>query len=202
MARIGIMGGTFDPIHYAHLTMAKRAMEFASLEKVYFMPSKNPPHKQERKVLSEEKRASMVKLAIEDCPGFLFSDFELKQEGMTYTAHTLRKLQERNPKDQFYFILGGDSLFVFETWYRPEEIAKRAVILAVSRDGVSTEKMQERAKWLAQKYAGVFQIVPMEKINISSSMIREKCAKKEPIGEYVPPKVRDYILAMHCYDKR
>ena len=143
--KIGIMGGTFNPIHLAHLQMASIAMEQKELDEVWFMPSKNPPHKDRQTILSEKIRSDMVRLAIKEEERFCFSDFELKRNGTTYTAETLELLRKEYPDVSWYFIMGADSFFSFSNWYHPEVIAKDAVILTVSRDGVDGQKMQEQA---------------------------------------------------------
>lgn len=199
MGKIGIMGGTFDPIHLAHLEMAKCALKQKELDCVWFMPSKIPPHKRKQKISDEQMRSTMICMAIENEPGFFFSDFELKREEITYTARTLELLQQKYPSEEFYFILGGDSLFQFENWYHPEEVAKRATILAVGRGGVSLERLQERATFLSHKYNGRFEIVRMSQMDISSSEIRRKIVAGESVEDYLPDKVYQYIKENRCY---
>jgi len=199
MSRVGIMGGTFDPIHLAHLEMAHCAMEQKGLDRVLFMPSKIPPHKQNRKVLPEKFRAEMVRLAISGEERFHFSDFELRREEITYTAKTLELLCRQYREERFYFIMGGDSLFQFEHWFQPEKILQYAVILAVSRGGVRQEEMLSHACYLSEKFHGDIQVLKMPEINISSSMIREKIARGEDVGEYLPKNVYEYIQKNHCY---
>jgi len=199
MGRIGIMGGTFDPIHLAHLQMARCAMRQEKLDKVFFMPSKIPPHKKGKRISDERLRSKLVKLALEGEEGFYYSDFELQREGTTYTAKTLQLLKEKNPKEQFYFILGGDSLFQFEQWHQPEKIVKYAVILAASRGSASIKQMLEQAAYLSKKLHGKFKLIQMEKSGISSSLIRKKLAAGESVCGMVPEKVQEYIQKNHCY---
>lgn len=195
------MGGTFDPIHRAHLRMARCAMEQKKLDRVWFMPSKIPPHKMGQNISDEQLRSHLIKLAIEDEEGFFYSDFELRRREITYTAKTLALLREEYPKEEFYFIMGGDSLFQFESWYHPEKIVKNAVILAVSRNGVAMEQMKAQAAFLAKRFQGRFELVQMERMDISSSLIREKLAKGEPVQEMLPEKVYEYIRKNRCYAK-
>lgn len=199
MSRVGIMGGTFDPIHLAHLEMARCAREQMALDKILFMPSKIPPHKRNRQILSESLRGEMVRLAIEGEKGFYYSDFELKREEVTYTAKTLRLLKEQYPEDEFYFIMGGDSLFQFENWYMPEQILQYAVILAVSRDGVLQQDMEKKALELSVKFHGEVLVLSMKKMDISSSMIRKKLCEGESVKEYLPSEVFDFISRKHLY---
>ncbi|HBI60771.1 MAG TPA: nicotinate (nicotinamide) nucleotide adenylyltransferase [Lachnospiraceae bacterium] len=199
MGKTGIMGGTFDPIHCAHLRMARCAMEQKELDRVLFMPSKIPPHKMGRKVSDEKLRAHLVRLAIEGEENFYYSDFELRREGTTYTAKTLALLKEQQPEEMFYFIMGGDSLFQFANWYHPEEIAQNAVILAVSRGTAGKRQMKEQAEVLAEQFHGRFELIRMEKMEISSSLIREKIAKGESVRQMLPERVYEYIRRNHCY---
>ncbi len=193
------MGGTFNPIHIAHTSMARAALIQADLDKVLFMPSKNPPHKSEREVLAENFRADMVKIAIKEEDGFVYSDFELKREGTTYSADTLRLLNEQFPEDTFFFIMGGDSFFSIEKWYRPEEIMKRAVLLPISRDDAGLDEMLLQKKNLEEHYGAKIQIVTMPAIHISSSDIREKLSRQEDVSRYLSKGVTEYIKTNHLY---
>lgn len=199
MVKIGIMGGTFNPIHLAHLQMAREAVIQAELDQVLFMPSKNPPHKRGENILSGEHRASMVRLAVEGEDRFVFSDYELRREGITYTAETLEQLQKQFPFNRYYFIMGGDSFFQLESWYQPQEIMKRAVILALSRDGIQQEKMEQQAEKLRTWYQAEVRIIRMEPMDISSSMIRDRISRGLVIEELVPPKVAHYIRENQLY---
>lgn len=199
MVKIGIMGGTFNPIHLAHLQMAREAVIQAELDQVLFMPSKNPPHKRGENILSGEHRASMVRLAVEGEDRFIFSDYELRREGITYTAETLEQLQKQFPFNRYYFIMGGDSFFQLESWYQPQEIMKRAVILALSRDGIQQEKMKQQAEKLRTLYQAEVRIIRMEPMDISSSMIRDRISRGLVIEELVPLKVAHYIRENQLY---
>ena len=134
--KIGILGGTFDPIHNAHIEIAKNALKQFKLDKVWIMPTPNPPHKDNLIIAPQEDRINMIKIAIEKIDGLEFCDYELKlgSDDKTYTADTLNKLCEDYPDDKFYFILGSDSLSSFVSWYKPEVIVKKAQLLAVRRD--------------------------------------------------------------------
>lgn len=141
----------------------------------------------------------MVTLAIEDIPQFIYSDYELQREGITYTADTLRNLQEEHPENTYCFILGGDSLFQLEEWYHPEEIMDRAEILAVSRYGVSKEQIVQKVDALGEKYGARIQIVEMSRLDISSSEIRDRVRKGKTLEEMVPFGVERYIREHSLY---
>ena len=199
--RIGIIGGTFNPIHLAHTEMAKVCLRQQDLDKILFMPSKNPPHKKDKSILPENERAVMVKLAVSEYDKFVFSDFELQRKGTTYTADTLRLLQEENPDDNYYFIMGADSLLYLDKWYRPQEILKRAVILAIGRDGSTPDELKEKRKELIKQYDKAdIRFVHMRQMDISSSMIREGIAHGENMEKYLDKEVWNYINENGLYD--
>lgn len=199
MSKIGIMGGTFDPIHLAHLAMARCALQQKKLDQIWFMPSKNPPHKDRKQVSDEKLRSVLVQLAIEGEAQFVYSDYELKREEITYTAKTLTMLRKAYPEDEFFFILGEDSLAQFERWYHPEIILRYAVILAVNRGNISLEEMKQQAEVLSEKYGGVIEVIPMQRMDISSSMIRKKLKEGENVQAFLPKKVYQYICTHQCY---
>lgn len=199
MGKTGILGGTFDPIHRAHLAMGRKAMEEEKLDRVLFMPSKIPPHKVGRGISPENIRGDMVELAVENEPGFYFSDFEFRRQETTYTARTLSLFQREQPEEELFFILGGDSLFYLEKWYQPEVILHHAVILAFARDGLNRHQMEERAEVLMDMFGGEIRIIPMPWMDISSSEIRERLSRGESVEEYLPPSVYQYILKTGCY---
>lgn len=201
MSKVGIMGGTFNPIHLAHTEMAKVCLRQQDLDKILFMPSKNPPHKKDKSILPENERAVMVKLAVSEYDKFIFSDFELQRKGTTYTADTLRLLQEENPDDNYYFIMGADSLLYLDKWYRPQEILKRAVILAIGRDGSTPDELKEKRKELIKQYDKAdIRFVHMRQMDISSSMIREGIAHGENMEKYLDKEVWNYINENGLYD--
>ncbi|MGN0433508.1 MAG: nicotinate (nicotinamide) nucleotide adenylyltransferase, partial [Bilifractor sp.] len=125
--KIGIMGGTFDPIHIGHLILGEAARQQFSLDKVFFMPAGNPPHKRNRAGRAgDEQRVDMVRLAIASNPGFELSLFEMNEDGYSYTYRTLEMLRNKNPDMDFYFIMGADSLFDFDQWREPQRIVNAA----------------------------------------------------------------------------
>lgn len=201
MSKTGILGGTFDPIHRAHLAMGRRAMKEEQLDRVLFMPSKIPPHKMGRRITPENVRREMVELAVAGEAGFVFSDFEFRRQEITYTARTLSLFHREQPGEELYFIMGGDSLFYFERWYQPEEILRHATILAFSRDGLSREEMEERAGVLMGRFGGQIRVISMPCMEISSNGIRERIVRGESVEEYLPPSVYRYIMETGCYQQ-
>ena len=191
--RIGIMGGTFDPIHLGHLILAEQAMIQFDLDQVLFMPSSQPPHKSDRKVLDARHRQAMVLLAIRDNDRFSYSDLELCRTGYTYTSDTLRELNSLYPDSTIYFIMGADSLFAVDSWHEPQEIFNRAVILSANRMDLPEERLQSQIQYLKERFHGNVGLIRMPDIAISSRDIRKKCMEGLPIRYYVPEAVRNYI---------
>lgn len=200
--RTGIMGGTFNPIHIAHISMAEAAYKQVGLDKVIFMPSKNPPHKQDISIIPEKHRKAMIKLAISDIPYFEYSDLEFEREGITYSANTLEVLCELYPENRYYFIMGGDSFFQIETWYMPEKIMELATLLAISRNGSDREKMFAYARVLKEKYNAKIMFVDMPRMDISSSGIRKLISSGGNATRYLPNTVWEYIKDNRCYMKK
>lgn len=199
MARIGIMGGTFNPIHNVHLIMAEEARRQFGLKKVLFMPSKNPPHKKKKNIASDEHRTRMLEHAIRDHHAFVFSDMELKREGMTFTKDTIAALKQMYPKDKFYFIMGGDSLAAMEKWYEPAYIFKHCRILAANRDETDNGRIQKLITHYEKKYGAKVAEIQMPSISISSDMIRKKLTSGSSISDYVPACVERYIKSNQLY---
>lgn len=202
MKKIGIMGGTFNPIHNAHIMMAQAAYEQYDLDEVWFMPSKNPPHKDKGAIVSDEHRKRMVQFAIDDISHFSFSDIELNREGITYTSDTLQQIHEKNPKIKLYFILGGDSLVDFATWHKPETILKHCSILAAPRGTLSTEEMEKLCKTQGEKFHGEILPIQMNHIQISSEQIRGRIQRGESALAFCPESVITYIKLHSLYGSK
>ncbi len=197
--RIGIFGGTFDPIHQAHLTLGEIAYRQFGLDGIWFMPSKQPPHKMDKPVSPVEDRFAMVRLATADTPYFTCSGFELGLPGKSYTANTLTTLNQLYPNTQFYFIMGGDSLFALEEWHKPEVVLKQAVILAAVRENHDSSKMQEQIEYLTEKYDADIRLLYAPLMDISSSEIRRRIRRNQTISDLVSEPVERYIREQGLY---
>lgn len=200
MADIGIMGGTFDPIHNGHLHLGKQAYEEYGLDSVWFMPSGWPPHKRDRHVSGKEDRCAMVKLAVEGIPGFKFSDFEVSRDGCTYTAKTLSLLREAYPSHVFHYIIGADSLYEIETWYHPELVLGGVSFLVAGREYERNHiSLESQIEYLTKKYAAHIRLLHCSQMDISSGKIRKAVGEGQPISEYVPESVGEYIRTRNLY---
>lgn len=198
MKNIGILGGTLNPIHLGHLIIAQTAKDELKLDKIFFMPSGCPPHKDIDLIADKEHRSNMVKLAIEDNIYFEFSDFELKRNGIIYTADTLRMLTEQYPEVNFFFIMGTDSFFDIEEWKSPEEIFKLCTIVVAGRYEIN-EKIESNIEYFKNKYGGKIIFINSPLINISSSYIRDSVKNNISIKYLVSNNVEKYILENKLY---
>ncbi len=200
MARIGIMGGTFDPIHNGHLMLGRQAYHEYGLDQVWYMPSGRPPHKKGSGVTAAEDRCAMVALALKREKGLSLSEFETSREGTTYTAMTLRLLTQAYPADEFSFIIGADSLYEMENWYHPREILAMAEILVAEREcGCFPRTLGEQIAYLEERYHARIRKLHCAAVDISSHAIREAAAKGEEIRAWVPDFVADYIAEHRLY---
>lgn len=194
--KIGLMGGTFDPPHKAHIKMAESAMEQYSLDKVVFMTGGNPPHKTTGTAAT--LRHHMVKLAIENRNDFCACDYEIKKDGYSYTSDTLRFLNEKYPDDVFYFIIGGDSLRNIFTWHEPHEILKRCVVLVYPRGGYPNE---EKLCEFNRVNNSDVRMLKISEFEISSTKIRVMAENGEDFSRYTDEKVYEYIKRNSIYKK-
>ncbi|GLC83006.1 nicotinate-nucleotide adenylyltransferase [Lacrimispora brassicae] len=202
MGKVGIMGGTFDPVHNGHLMLGEQAYKEYSLKEVWYMPSGHPPHKKSRKVTDPSMRLAMTKLAMKAHEGFVCSDFEVKRTGYTYTAQTLRLLHEAYPEHSFYFIIGADSLYEIESWYEPDQVLAQAVILTAQREYEEADRSMDRQiAYLASKYGADIRTLHCGEMDISSAELRRMVAMGQSITDYVPEEVAAYISAHGLYQE-
>lgn len=204
MRRIGIVGGTFDPIHTGHLMLGKQAYKEYQLDEIWYMPSRQPPHKTDHPVTEAAKRFEMVRLAILDTPYFKLSDFELTRlKGNTYTADTLRLLKDEYPDVEFFFIVGADSIYEIESWYHPAEVLRLATILAAGREcGEYSVTLEEQARYLEHKYKAKIKLLHCQELDISSEEIRRRASQGKNIEKFLPKAVEQYIIQHHLYAMR
>ena len=197
---IGILGGTFDPIHKGHLLLAEQAYREYPLTSVWFMPSGHPPHKQDHHVTEGRYRQEMIEIAIEGRDCFCYSDFELRRPGNTYSAQTFRLLNEAYPGQTFYFIVGADSLYQMDHWYHPQEVMDRAILLVAGREYKERHRpLTEQIRYLTERFhARIFRLHCPE-VDVSSAMLRQMAAQGQDIDPYLPPGVGEYIRRMGLY---
>lgn len=195
--RLAVMGGTFDPIHFAHLLIAEDIRRRFKLPRVLFMPSGSPPHKHDRDVSPAEDRYIMALLATSDNPHFSVSRLEIDRPGPSYTIDTLRSLKAKLGEGaQIYFVTGADAVLEIPTWREPDAILEEAIVVAVPRPGFNLDRLNET---LGPRRASKIMLVEAPLANISSTMIRDLVAKGESIRYLTPRPVIDYIYKHGLY---
>lgn len=186
--KVGILGGTFSPPHVGHLMMAEQVKDQLDLDKIFFMPTAQPPHSSVTKTtIASETRVHMLELATIDNPDFEIERFEVDQGGKNYTYDTMKALIELYPTVDFYFIVGGDMIADMPSWYRIDELVQMVQFVGVNRPGYSVET----------DYPIIMVDMPMT--DISSSTIRKKVAQGCSIRYLVPEDVRNYIALEGLY---
>lgn len=198
--KIGIMGGTFDPIHIGHLLLGQFAYEDFGLDEIWFLPNGNPPHKQtEEGKKALYNRIEMVRLAIQEKPYFKLCLHEAKETEHSYTYRTMQELNDMYPEHKFYFILGADSLFEIETWKYFREIFPTCTILAAMRDDKNVEAMLKQMSYLKERYGACIELLRAPLLEISSTSIRNRAFRSLSVYYLVPDAVAKYIQDNHLY---
>ena len=190
--RLGIMGGTFDPIHNGHLVAAEQAFDDLSLDLVVFMPAGRPAFKQDKRVTSGEERFAMTLLATADNPHFVASRFEIDRAGVTYTADTLRMLRELYPENvEFYFITGADAITEIVSWRDAADIARLAHLVAATRPGYDLDRAWDAIAASGLAFDVTYLSVPA--LAISSSYLRERVEAGQSLRYLTPDQVTGYL---------
>lgn len=189
--KIGIMGGTFNPIHNAHLIIARYAMEQYELDKVIFMTSGNPPHKKD--VLDKAIRHEMTAMGVGD--EFEVSDYEIRKEQRSYTVHTLMHFKKINPSDELFFLIGEDSLNDIGEWYHPEEILRMCTLLVFPRESQESLNLKISKSNLSDRIFAIDAPV----FGLSSTMIRERIKDGKSVRHMLPDSVLKYIEENELY---
>ncbi|MCS7272760.1 MAG: nicotinate (nicotinamide) nucleotide adenylyltransferase [Fimbriimonadales bacterium] len=194
--RIGLFGGTFDPVHYGHLRLAEEARETAQLERVLFIPARVSPFRTAESRSAPEHRLEMLRLATQDNPAFEVSDIEIQRGGVSYTADTVLAIRSLYPNAELFLILGADSLRGFPYWYAPEVIARECTLLVGTRPEYDLE---EALANLPEPFRARVQPVPMTPLGISATEIRARVRTGRSIRYLTPPNVIEYIIRHRLY---
>lgn len=195
--KVGVMGGTFNPIHIGHLILAETAREYYELDEILFVPSGIPYMKEN--VLDSKTRIHMTGMAIEENPHFALSTIEVDRGGNSYSYETLEYLQTHNPNTQYHFIVGADSLFDIEKWMHPEKIFAACTIIAAIREGHSMIELTQQMEYLREKYNADIRLLPSRSVDISSTDIRDRVRNGDSIRYLVSEKVEKFIHKNHIY---
>ncbi|MBH8600026.1 nicotinate-nucleotide adenylyltransferase [Thermoactinomyces sp. CICC 23799] len=191
--KVGIFGGTFDPVHFGHLLLAEQAREAASLHEIWFIPAGEPPHKQGKPLTPAEERKKMVELAVEGHPQFKVNPIELLRSGPSYTVDTIMELKKQNPHVEFFLLVGADMVKNLPKWYKIKEIIQNVHVIGLGRPGVDhdalPEFIEERLMWIPDAV----------ETNISSSIIRKRLMLNRSVRYLVPDSVYKYIKEQGLY---
>lgn len=203
--RIGIMGGTFNPIHNGHLMLAEWAMDAVKLDQVWLLPAGMPYMKAGQDILPGRERLRMTELAAADNDRLTCLDMEVRREGYTYSYETVEELRRKYPEYDFFFLVGADCLYTIETWKSPERIFASCTLVAAVRGEASISEMERKKEELEQRFpmeGGGIILLPFLQMSISSTQIRERIRKGLSVRYQVPDSVLNYIKEKGLYREK
>jgi nicotinate-nucleotide adenylyltransferase len=198
VARLGILGGTFNPPHIGHLVMAQEARRQLALDHVLLIPVHTPPHKELAEDPGPEVRAELCRLAVEGDDGLQLSMLEIDRPGASYTVDTLREIHASKPEAELTFIVGGDMAFSLPSWREPDQVLALATLAVAERDGAEQQDIAAHLATLDPEGTRI-RFFEMPRLDISSSLIRRRVASGRPIRHLVPEAVADAISARGLY---
>ncbi|NLK73516.1 MAG: nicotinate-nucleotide adenylyltransferase [Clostridiales bacterium] len=199
MSRIGIMGGTFDPIHYGHLVLSEQVRSEFDLDKIIFVPAGIPPHKNKESVTENMHRYFMTVLATIHNPNFTVSDIEVKSEEVSYTIYTIETLKRMNEYEEMYFIVGADAILEIETWKDYDKLLGSCHFVAGTRPGNESQALVEKIEMLRNSFNAKIHLLKVPALDISSTDIRNSVAAGKSIKYLVPDAVEQYIYKNGLY---
>ena len=202
MSKIGIFGGTFNPIHLGHIRLGQLVLKEIKLDKILYIPDNTPPHKSDKDLACGEDRLNMINISLKDYDNMESSDIELNREGKSYTFETLLELKKLYPNDELYLITGADMFLTLDKWKEPETIFKTANIIGVPRVKSDFEKMNEYAENVIKPMgAKVFMLSQTVFDTASSTYVRENIDDYQKIKDMITPEVYRYITEKGLYRK-
>lgn len=198
MKKYGIFGGSFNPIHYGHLMICEYIKEEMGLDKVIFIPTGNPPHKEID--VSAEDRYQMVKLAIASNPDFEISDIETTRVKLSYTVDTIKELKKTYKEEKLYFLIGLDSLFQLKTWKKIKDLSREIEFVVAQRPGyLDEENIKREIEFLRESYGTKITLIKTPLYEISSTDLRQRIKEDKSLRYLIPEKVIDYIKESDFY---
>lgn len=197
--KLGLIGGTFNPIHLGHLIISEYIRETFLLDRVIFIPSGNPPHKSMKDIISSKHRKAMVDIATDSNPHFTVSTMETDRIGKSYTIDTVLQFKFLYPNDQFYFIIGADSLFKLTSWKDFKTLAISTTFILCGRPGLEEEEIYNEIKNLKDRYNANIKYIKIPLVDISSTSIRERVRNHKSIKYLVTDEIEDYIKKNNLY---
>ena len=199
MSKIGLLGGSFNPVHKGHLYIAKSAINHYHLEKILFIPVGINPFKSDQQQIKKKHRMNMLNLALQNYDEFQVLDYEINQSGKTYTIYTINYLKKVYPDDEFYFITGADLMFEIQNWKDSIKLFNELKFITTQRSGYLG--LEQRLENLRNEYKADIRNMNIPGINITSSEIREKILRDEDVSHLLPDSVEDYIMMHKLYKK-
>ncbi|GFZ31147.1 putative nicotinate-nucleotide adenylyltransferase [Clostridium zeae] len=197
--KIGILGGTFDPIHNGHIYIAYEAKRLLDLDEIIFVPSGNPPHKDEKNITDSHLRYKMVDLAIRCYDGFVTSDYEVNKQGLSYTYETLMYLKDTLKEAELYFITGADCLIDLEKWKNVNLIMDNCNFVVFNRPGYTKEELYDEKRLVEKKYNKEIIFLDLLQLDISSTWIRQRIREGYRVDFFVPDEVSKIIRDNRLY---
>lgn len=199
--RLGVFGGSFDPVHYGHLLLAETCREQATLDAVWFIPAAVPPHKTRKELAPDKARVEMLELALAGDPRFPVSTIELDRGGLSYTVDTLAAIHDKQPNAELFLLMGADSLRDLPAWRDPAGICKLATPLVVRRGGLPEPDFSPVAKWMTNEQLSIARSVQvaMPAMELSSTDLRARAASGRSLRFRTPRAVEEYIRAQGLY---
>lgn len=199
MMKKGIFGGTFDPIHNGHLNIAYETLYDLNLDKLYFIPTGNPPHKSLNNITSAYLRYELVKMAIRDEEAFEVCDYEINKKKKSYTYETVKYFKEKENSTEWYFITGADCLFDLDKWKNTEEIFKNCNLVVFPRRGYNEKDIIKQKKYIEKKYNTKIKILKAPLLEISSTELRKRLKDNKRVDYLMPKGVYNTIKALNLY---
>ena len=200
--RLGIFGGTFDPVHFGHLALAEECLAAANLDELWLVPAASPPHKGGKKLSRFDQRKEMLELAIAGNEKFKVEPMEADRPGPSFTIDTLEEIHKRKPNDELFLIIGGDSALEFSTWKDPAKIASLATIIVRIRPGVIMPTEQEFISRLGKELGVPPKVIFVSGppyLDVSSSLLKERVSNNKSVRYLLPRAVEIYIQQKKLY---
>ena len=194
--RLGILGGTFDPVHYGHLLLAETCRQELKLDQVRWMPAGDPPHKSEKRISDAHARADMLKLAVSGYPEHVIDRREIRRKGPSWTVDTLAEIADEFPQAELFFLMGADSLRDFGSWREPDRISKLATVVAVNRPGIPAPEASRLREWLGPELADRIRVLSMPGTDISATELRKRCRDGKEL-RFLTPRAVEMFITQH-----
>ncbi|MCD8026303.1 MAG: nicotinate-nucleotide adenylyltransferase [Clostridiales bacterium] len=199
MKKIGVLGGTFNPIHNGHIMLSQYCKEKAELDEIILIPSFTPPHKTSSCLADSEHRLNMCRLACEGLEGYTVSDIEIKRKGKSYTYQTLELLKENRPDDRLYFIMGADMFLTLDKWRNPVSIFRSAVMTAIPRNKSDYSDLFKYYESVIKPMGAEALILPDPVMQVSSTFIRKNIHNFDILKTLIDKNVYEYIVKNKLY---